>query len=226
MNKIFSIALDGPAGAGKSSVAKALAKQLGAHYLDTGAMYRTIGLYFARLGLINSPEDMSQRVHEPRIETTFQGSRQIMLLNGEDVTDLIRTPEAGDYASKAGAVPAIRTRMVMLQRELSKGVSIIVDGRDICAVVLPEATLKLYITATAEQRALRRYNELRDKGEKVVFHEILDGIVDRDYNDMHRETSPLQRAEDATLLDTTDMTLNQVVQEVTRLLEKAMEEQA
>ena len=223
MNKIFSIALDGPAGAGKSSVAEALANQLGAHYLDTGAMYRTIGLYFARLGLIDDPAAMAARASEPEIQTAFQGKQQIMILNGEDVTGLIRTPEAGDYASKAGAVPAIRTRMVMLQRELAKGVSIIVDGRDICAVVLPDATLKLYITATAEERALRRYRQLREKGQSVIFHEILDGIVDRDYNDMHREVSPLQRAEDAILLDTTNMTQQQVVNEVIRLLEAAME---
>ena len=223
MNKIFSIALDGPAGAGKSSVAEALANRLGAHYLDTGAMYRTIGLYFARLGLIDDPAAMAARACEPEIQTNFQGDKQIMILNGEDVTGLIRTPEAGDYASKAGAVPEIRTRMVMLQRELAKGVSIIVDGRDICAVVLPDATLKLYITATAEERALRRYRQLREKGQSVIFHEILDGIVDRDYNDMHREVSPLQRAEDAILLDTTNMTQQQVVAEVIRLLEKAME---
>lgn len=226
MNKIFSIALDGPAGAGKSSVAEALANRLGAHYLDTGAMYRTIGLYFARLGWIDDPAAMAAHASEPEIQTTFQGKQQIMILNGEDVTGLIRTPEAGDYASKAGAVPEIRTRMVMLQRELAKGVSIIVDGRDICAVVLPDATLKLYITATAEERALRRYRQLREKGQSVVFHEILDGIVDRDYNDMHREVSPLQRAEDAILLDTTNMTQQQVVNEVVRLLEQAMEEPA
>lgn len=223
MNKIFSIALDGPAGAGKSSVAEALANQLGAHYLDTGAMYRTIGLYFARLGLIDSPDEMAKRAGEPDIQTTFQGKQQIMILDGEDVTGLIRTPEAGDYASKAGAVPEIRTRMVMLQRELAKGVSIIVDGRDICAVVLPDATLKLYITATAEERALRRYRQLREKGQSVIFHEILDSIVDRDYNDMHRDVSPLQRAEDAILLDTTNMTQQQVVAEVIRLLKQAME---
>lgn len=226
MNKIFSIALDGPAGAGKSSVAEALAQRLGAHYLDTGAMYRTVGLYFLRLGLIDNPEEMAKRAAEVKIDTLFEGDKQIMMLDGEDVTDQIRTQEASDSASKAGAVPEIRARMVQLQRDLAKGVSIIVDGRDICSVVLPDATLKLYITATAEERALRRYNQLRDKGENVVFHEILDGIVERDYNDSHRETSPLQRAEDAILLDTTHMTKNQVIAEVVRLLEKALEEQS
>ena len=226
MNKIFSIALDGPAGAGKSSVAEALADLLGAHYLDTGAMYRTVGLHFLRLGLIDNPEEMARLANDVRIETLFEGDKQIMMLDGEDVTDQIRSQDASDSASKAGAVPEIRARMVQLQRELSKGVSIIVDGRDICSVVLPDATLKLYITATAEERALRRYNQLRSKGETVVFHEILDGIVERDYNDMHRETSPLQRAEDAILLDTTHMTQKQVVAEVVRLLEKALEEQA
>lgn len=226
MNKIFSIALDGPAGAGKSSVAESLADLLGAHYLDTGAMYRTMGLHFLRLGLIDQPEEMARLADEVNIATIFEGDKQIMLLDGEDVTDQIRTQEASDSASKAGAVPEIRRRLVQLQRDLAKGVSIIVDGRDICSVVLPDATLKLYITATAEERALRRYNQLRDKGETVVFHEILDGIVERDYNDMHRETSPLQRAEDAILLDTTHMTQKQVVNEVVRLLQKAMEDEA
>lgn len=222
MNKIFSIALDGPAGAGKSSVAEALADRLGAHYLDTGAMYRTMGLHFLRLGLIDQPEEMARLANEVNIATIFEGDKQIMLLDGEDVTDQIRTQEASDSASKAGAVPEIRTRLVQLQRDLAKGISIIVDGRDICSVVLPDATLKLYITASAEVRALRRYTELRDKGETPLFHNVLDDIVERDYNDSHRAASPLERAEDAHLLDTSGMTKKQVLDEVTRLAREAI----
>ena len=224
MNKIFSIALDGPAGAGKSSVAKELARALGAQYLDTGAMYRTVGLYFTRKGLIGNAAEIARLAGDMDIGVKFEGSSQRMLLDGEDVTDAIRTPEASLAASSVGAIPEVRARLVKLQQDTAKSISIIMDGRDIGTVVLPDATLKLYITATAEERALRRYNDLRDGGASVRFHEVLDDIVERDYNDMHREASPLVRAEDALLLDTTHMTLRQVVQRVMELLQEAMEE--
>ena len=223
MNKIFSIALDGPAGAGKSSVAKELARALGAQYLDTGAMYRTVGLYFTRKGLVDRPDEIARLAGDMDIGVKFEGHSQRMLLDGEDVTDAIRTPEASLAASSVGAIPQVRERLVKLQQETAKSISIIMDGRDIGTVVLPDATLKLYITATAEARALRRYNDLRNSGAQVRFHEVLDDIVERDYNDMHRAASPLMRAEDAILLDTTSMTLPQVVQKVMALLQAAME---
>ena len=217
MQKIFSIAIDGPAGAGKSTVARAAAAELGAMYLDTGAMYRTVGLYFARKGMLEDKAAIARMVGDVDIAVKFVGDVQHMLLEGEDVSEAIRTPEASMAASAVGAIPEVRQRLVKLQQETAKGISIIMDGRDIGTKVLPNATLKLYVTASAEVRALRRYNELREKGKMPRFHEILDDIVERDYNDSHRAASPLMRAEDAYLLDTSNMTLRQVLDEVKRL---------
>lgn len=217
MNKIFSIAIDGPAGAGKSTVARAAAGELGAMYLDTGAMYRTVGLYFLRKNMLEDKEAIARMVGDTDIAVKFVGDVQHMLLDGEDVSEAIRTPEASMAASAVGAIPEVRERLVKLQQDTAKGISIIMDGRDIGTKVLPDATLKLYITASAEVRALRRYNELREKGERPLFHEVLDDIVERDYNDTHRAASPLMRAEDAYLLDTSNMTLKQVLAEVKRL---------
>ena len=217
MQKIFSIAIDGPAGAGKSTVARAAAAELGAMYLDTGAMYRTVGLYFLRRNLLEDKEAIAHMVGDMDISVKFVGDVQHMLLDGEDVSEAIRTPEASMAASAVGAVPEVRERLVKLQQDTAKGISIIMDGRDIGTKVLPDATLKLYITASAEVRALRRYNEMREKGKTPLFHEVLDDIVERDYNDSHRAASPLVRAEDALLLDTSGMTLRQVLDEVKRL---------
>lgn len=222
MNKIFSIAIDGPAGAGKSSIARAAAGALGAMYLDTGAMYRTVGLYFLRKGLLEDKQAVARLVSDLNVAVKFVGDVQHMLLEGEDVTDAIRTPEASMAASAVGAVPQVRKRLVKLQQDTAKGISIIMDGRDIGTKVLPDATLKLYVTASAEVRALRRYNELREKGETPLFHNVLDDIVERDYNDTHRAASPLERAQDAVLLDTSNMTLGQVLDEVVRLAQKAI----
>lgn len=217
MNKIFSIAIDGPAGAGKSTVARAASVELGAMYLDTGAMYRTVGLCFMRKGLLEDKAAIARMVGDTDIRVKFVGDVQHMLLDGEDVSEAIRTPEASMAASAVGAIPEVREYLVKLQQETAKGISIIMDGRDIGTKVLPDATLKLYITASAEVRAMRRYNEMREKGEMPRFHEILDDIVERDYNDSHRAASPLMRAEDAYLLDTSNMTLKQVLAEVKRL---------
>jgi len=217
MQNIFSIAIDGPAGAGKSTIARAAAKALGAMYLDTGAMYRTVGLYFLRKGLHENRAEVARLVGDMDISVKFVGDVQHMLLDGEDVSEAIRTPEASMAASAVGAVPEVRARLVRLQQETARGISIIMDGRDIGTAVLPDATLKLYITASAEVRALRRYNELRGKGEMPLYHEVLDDIVERDYNDMHRAASPLVQAEDAHLLDTSGMTPAQVLDEVVRL---------
>lgn len=222
MNKLFSIAIDGPAGAGKSTIARAAANQLGAMYLDTGAMYRTVGLYFLRKGLQEDRAAVARLAGDMDISVQFVDGQQRMLLDGEDVSEAIRTPEASMAASAVSAVPEVRERLVKLQQDTAKGVSIVMDGRDIGTKVLPDATLKLYITASAEVRALRRYTELRDKGEAPVYHEVLDDIVERDYNDTHRAASPLQRAEDAVLLDTSNMTIMQVLNEVERLAKAAI----
>lgn len=222
MNRIFSIAIDGPAGAGKSTIAKAAARELGAMYLDTGAMYRTVGLYFLRKGLRNDRDAVARLAGDMDIAVQFVNGAQRMLLDGEDVSEAIRTPEASMAASAVSAVPEVRERLVKLQRDTARGVSIVMDGRDIGTAVLPDATLKLYVTASAEVRALRRYAELRGKGETPAYHEVLDDIVERDYNDMHRAASPLARAQDAVLLDTSAMTVAQVLDEVVRLAREAI----
>ena len=222
MDKLFSIAIDGPAGAGKSTIAKAAAEKLGAMYLDTGAMYRTVGLHFQRLGLQDDPAQVARLVGGVDIAVKFEGGVQHMLLEGEDVTEAIRTPEASMAASAVGAIPEVRAHLVRLQQETARGISIVMDGRDIGTKVLPGATLKLYVTASPEVRALRRYAELRGKGETPLYHEVLDDIVERDYNDTHRAASPLVQAEDAQLLDTSNMTLAQVLDEVVRLAREAI----
>ena len=222
MQRIFSIAIDGPAGAGKSTVARAAAQALGAMYLDTGAMYRTVGLYFLRKNLLENPDEIARRVDGVSVQVKFEGGAQHMLLENEDVTEAIRTPEASMAASAVGAVPEVRAYLVRLQQETAKGISIVMDGRDIGTKVLPNATLKLYLTATAEVRALRRYAELRGKGEAPAYHCVLDDLVERDYNDMHRAASPLQRAEDAHLLDTSNMTLKQALDAVVQLAREAI----
>lgn len=224
MQKIFSIAIDGPAGAGKSTVARAAAEALGAMYLDTGAMYRTVGLHFLRENLLEDREEIARRVDGLNVQVKFMDGAQHMLLESEDVTEAIRTPEASMAASAVGAVPEVRTYLVRLQQETARGISIVMDGRDIGTKVLPNATLKVYLTATAEVRALRRYAELRGKGEAPAYHCVLDDLVERDYNDMHRAASPLQRAEDAQLLDTSNLTLKQSVDELVRLARAAIGE--
>ena len=224
MQKIFSIAIDGPAGAGKSTVARAAAQALGAMYLDTGAMYRTVGLHFLRRNQLDQPEEIARQVDGLNVQVKFMDGAQHMLLENEDVTEAIRTPEASMAASAVGAVPEVRAYLVRLQQETAKGISIVMDGRDIGTKVLPDATLKVYLTATAEVRALRRYAELRGKGEAPAYHCVLDDLVERDYNDMHRAASPLMRAEDAQLLDTSNLTLKQSVDELVRLARTAIGE--
>ncbi|MDO5324857.1 MAG: (d)CMP kinase [Clostridia bacterium] len=224
MQKIFSIAIDGPAGAGKSTVARAAAQALGAMYLDTGAMYRTVGLHFLRENLLDDKDEIARRVDSLDVQVKFINGVQHMLLEGEDVTEAIRTPEASMAASAVGAVSEVRAYLVRLQQETARGISIVMDGRDIGTKVMPNATLKVYLTATAEVRALRRYAELRGKGESPAYHCVLDDLVERDYNDMHRAASPLQRAEDAQLLDTSNLTLKQSVDEVVRLARAAIGE--
>ena len=224
MQKIFSIAIDGPAGAGKSTVARAAAEALGAMYLDTGAMYRTVGLYFLRANQLEDRDEIARQVDGLNVQVKFMDGVQHMLLEDEDVTEAIRTPEASMAASAVGAVPEVRAYLVRLQQETARGISIVMDGRDIGTKVLPGATLKVYLTATAEVRALRRYAELRGKGETPAYHCVLDDLVERDYNDMHRAASPLMRAEDAQLLDTSNLTLKQSVDELVRLARAAIGE--
>lgn len=215
MQKFFSVAIDGPAGAGKSTVAKAVARELGAAYLDTGAMYRTLGLYMNQRGLVR-PEAIARAAAEPVVEVRFEGEEQRMLLDGEDVTDRIRTPEASMFASRVSAVPEVRQRLVELQREIAKGHSVVMDGRDIGTHVLPNATLKIYLTASCEVRAQRRYDELVRSGREVSYEDVLSDIVQRDYNDSHRAVSPMRQAEDAVRVDTSEMTAEEAVAAIVR----------
>lgn len=222
MQKIFSVAIDGPAGAGKSTVAKAVAKALNAAYLDTGAMYRTMGLYMAEHGH-RRPEAIAEAARMPDLRVEFRDGVQHMFLDGEDVTERIRTPEAAATASKVSAVGAVRERLVDLQREIARGQSVVMDGRDIGTVVLPDATVKIYLTASCEVRAKRRFDELTQAGKEIAYEQVLDDIVQRDYNDAHRAVSPMRQADDAVRVDTSEMTRNEVVADIVRRVRTAIE---
>ena len=221
MQPIFSIAIDGPAGAGKSTIAKALAERLGAIYLDTGAMYRTVALYMHDAD-INGAESIARAVNDPKIEVQFVNGKQHMLLNGVDVNDRLRTPEASMMASRVSAVPAVRERLVALQREIAAGHAVDMDGRDIGTKVLPNATLKVYLTASCEVRAERRFAELKESNPNLTLEQVLADIVERDYNDAHREASPMYQASDAIRIDTSNMNRDQVVAAIIDLLLKAL----
>ena len=216
----IAIALDGPAGAGKSSIAKRVAKALDCIYVDTGALYRTIGLSATRNSV--APEDenaVKNLLSKITVDLTFnEKGEQIVLLDNEDVSGLIRTPEASMMASKISAVPIVRAYLLDLQRNMAKTHDVIMDGRDIGTVVLPDAQVKIFLTASPEARAERRYKELVEKGQECNIDDIEKDIIDRDYRDMHREVSPLVQAEDAVLVESSDMTIEQVVETITKLV--------
>ena len=210
MMKYISVAIDGPSGAGKSTVARAAAAKLGYVYVDTGAMYRSIGLAVCRRGIAG--EDTTgiiATLPEIAIQLTYQDGAQHVLLNGEDVSEAIRTPEISYYASKVSAVPEVRRFLLETQRNMAKNGNILMDGRDIGTTVFPDAELKIFVTASPEIRAQRRYDELRAKGEEAGFDEILENVKQRDYIDQNREVSPLRKADDALLLDNSHMTISQ-----------------
>ena len=213
MQKNFSIAIDGPAGAGKSTVAKVVAKTMNAVYLDTGAMYRTIGLYMQQNN-ISGTDAIARAINTPKIEVRFENGIQHMILDDVDVTDQIRSPEASMMASKVSAVPEVRERLVALQREFAQGHDVVMDCRDIGTAVLPNATLKIYLTASCEVRAQRRHKELIAKGVDEPFDKVLAEIVQRDYNDSHRAASPMRPAEDAVIVDTSNMTQDEAVETI------------
>ncbi len=224
MTKLFSIAIDGPAGAGKSTVAKIVANRLGAMYLDTGAMYRAIGLHYMRAGQLECDDLIAATVQDVDITVKFMDGAQHVFLGDEDVSLAIRTPEGSMAASAVSAIREVRLNMVRLQRKIAEGIPVVMDGRDIGTVVLPNATLKVYMTANAQIRAERRYIEMRGKGEMPKFHDVLDDIVERDYNDSHRIESPLCRAEDAVLLDTSNLTLNQAADALEKMCRAAIDQ--
>ena len=208
MAKIFKIAIDGPGGAGKSTIAKLIAKKLGIDYIDTGAMYRALGLKMMNLGMDFEDADAIGKLLE---ETDIDFRDGNIFLDGENVSDLIRTPEVSMAASKVSAYAFVRKHMVSAQQKMGESKSVIMDGRDICTDVFPDAEYKYFVTADAEERAMRRYKELIEKGQEAVFEQVLADIKQRDYNDSTREASPLKQAEDAELVDTTHMTIDEVV---------------
>lgn len=218
---MISIALDGPAGAGKSSVAKGVAKELGFIYVDTGALYRTVGLYFIRKGITTDLDcDIEKILKDISVDIKFVEGKQHVFLNGEDVSDEIRTPQASMMASAVSAKPPVRAFLLGMQRKLAEENNVIMDGRDIGTVVLPNATMKFFVTATAEERANRRYKELIEKGEDVKYDDVYNDIVTRDYNDSHREIAPLKPAKDSIMFDTSEINLDEAIKKLTETVKE------
>lgn len=219
--KYYSIAIDGPAGAGKSTIAKIVAKELQYIYVDTGAMYRAIGLLAVKEGInIGNEEALGALTREADISLRYEDGRQQVYLNGKNVTEDIRTEEAGKMASAVATVKAVREKMVELQKKVAESSDVIMDGRDIGTVVLPSAALKVYLTADTRVRAERRYKELTEKGISCNIEEIEKDIIARDYQDMNREVSPLKKAEDAIILDCSYLTIDEVAASIIQLFRK------
>ena len=217
-----NIAIDGPAGAGKSTIAKAVARELEFIYVDTGAMYRAMALYLIRQGISPSQkEEMEEACRRADISIVYENGLQQVLLNGENVTGQLRSEEVGNMASVSSANPVIRQKLVELQRNLAARENVVMDGRDIGTCVLPRADVKIYLTASVKTRAMRRYKELTEKGIACVLEEIEGDIQDRDERDMSREISPLKQAEDAVLLDSSHMNIEEVRGEILRLYREA-----
>lgn len=217
----YNLAIDGPAGAGKSTIAKKIAKQLGFIYVDTGAMYRAMGLYILKKGI--DPEDNNGIVAAldgADISLEYQNGEQIVLLNGENVNGLIRTPEVSKVASITSANKNVRVRLVEIQKKLAETNNVVMDGRDIGTCVLPNADLKIYLTASTMVRAKRRYDELVEKGQNCDLMEIEKDIAERDHRDMTRAESPLKQADDAILVDSSDLTIDEVVTKICSMIKK------
>jgi cytidylate kinase len=225
MAKTISIAIDGPAGAGKSTIAKALAKELGYHYVDTGAIYRTVAYFLDLLGI--SPKDVDgveRYIDELTVAIEYdEEGKQHMLMNGMDVSDEIRTQDISQKASLVSAHKVVRDMLLDMQRSVAKKHNVIMDGRDIGTVVLPKATVKIFLTASAEVRAKRRTDELTAKGQKVSYEQTLKDIQQRDYQDMNRPIAPLKQAKDAVLLDTSELSIEEVLGRMKQIIGKKLE---
>ena len=216
---MVSVAIDGPAGAGKSTLARRLAAELGYIYVDTGAMFRTIGLYALRAG--KDPKDneaVNALLPEISLKFAFIGGEQHIYLNGEDVSTAIRTEEVGMAASAVGANPEVRAFLLGMQRDMAKTQDVLMDGRDIGTVVLPDATVKIFLTASPEARAARRWKEYQQKGVEVSYEEVLADVRQRDYQDTHRAAAPLRQADDAQLLDTSEMNFEQSLEAMKKMI--------
>jgi cytidylate kinase len=210
-----NIAIDGPAGAGKSTIAKLLSQKLGYIYIDTGAMYRAFGYYFLKNNIDPSDEaSITAACPDVNITITYEGGEQQVILNGENVNGVIRTEEVGNMASATSVYPVVRKKLVELQRRLASKADVIMDGRDIGTCVLPDAEVKIYLTASSATRAKRRYDELVKKGVSCDIDDIQRDIEERDYRDMHREASPLKQADDAIVVDSSSLTIDEVVETI------------
>ncbi|MDD6145477.1 MAG: (d)CMP kinase [Oscillospiraceae bacterium] len=220
--KKINVAIDGPAGAGKSTLSRRAAKELGFIYIDTGALYRTVGLNAMRKGAdLDSSQSIADTLTDDvKVELRFIDGEQRVFLSGEDVSDKIRTPEASVAASKVSAVPAVRAFLFDLQKQLARENDCIMDGRDIGTVVLPDADVKIFLTASPEARAQRRYQELLEKGMTVNYEDVLSDMIKRDYDDSHREIAPLKQADDAILCDNGDLDLQQSVDLIIRTIKE------
>lgn len=223
---MISVAIDGPSGAGKSTIARELAKRFSLVHVDTGAIYRAVGLYFLRRG--EDPSNsavVAPQLPEVDVNLQFTPGGQRMLLCGEDVTDKIRTPEASMAASAVSALPEVRAFLLERQRQLARENNVVMDGRDIGTVVLPDATVKIFLTATPEARALRRYKELAGKGIPTEYPQVLREVLERDHNDSNRAAAPLRQATDAVLADTSDLSFMGSVELLDGIIRKRLEEQ-
>ena len=214
--KTINIAIDGPAGAGKITIAKMVSEELGYIYVDTGALYRTIALYITENNIAD--EDIEASLGKAQVSLKFIDGAQRVFLGDRDVSDLIRTPEISMAASRTSAIPAVRAYLFETQQKIARENNIIMDGRDIGTVVLPNADVKIYLTASAEERANRRFKELSEKPDCPTYQEILDDIIKRDYQDMHREIAPLKQAEDAVLVDTTELNLEESAAAIIKII--------
>lgn len=222
---IHNIAIDGPAGAGKSTIAKKVAKELSCVYVDTGAMYRAMALYLLRQKVSKeNTSEIGTTCQNADITIEYQDGVQIVLLNGENVNEFLRTEEVGNMASVSSAVPEVRQKLLNLQRKLAATMSVVMDGRDIGTTILPDAEVKIYLTASSLTRARRRYLELQEKGIDCNLEEIQKDIEERDERDMNRTVSPLKQAEDAVLVDSSDMTIEQVVSHILEIYHSKVSE--
>ena len=217
----YNVAIDGPAGAGKSTIAKLVAKEKGYIYVDTGAMYRGLAIHFLDKGIEPGETDkVIEACKDAEVTIAYEDGVQHVYLNGNDISSRLRNEEVGNMASVTSAIPEVRKKLLELQQNLAKTQDVIMDGRDIGTCVLPNAQVKIYLTASSKTRAQRRYDELTAKGVSCDFDEIEKDIIDRDYRDMHRETSPLKQAEDAVLVDSSEMNIDQVVEAIRSIYEE------
>ena len=218
---MISIAIDGPAGAGKSTISRKAAEILGYIYVDTGALYRTVGLKFSKLGISDELNcDVEEVLQKTTLDIRFVNGEQRVFLDGNDVSEEIRTPEASKMASVVSKKASVRAFLLEMQRKLARENNVIMDGRDIGTVVLPDATVKIYLTASAESRAKRRYKELIEKGMSVTYEDVYNDMVERDFNDMNREIAPLKQADGAVVADTTNCDLNESIELILNLIKE------